>query len=98
MHAVAGTAPTRHGGAQVLGHTLPEIAAEKAGIFKRGAPALTVPQRPDAMQTLMVRSRTRPAPHSLTMSLSLSRTSFMQPCHRAQWRSSSQGGVTRPRA
>ena len=39
---------------QVLGHTLPEIAAEKAGIFKRGASAVTVPQRPDAMQTLMV--------------------------------------------
>lgn len=41
---------------QVLGHTLPEIAAEKAGIFKRGASAVTVPQRPDAMQTLMVRA------------------------------------------
>ncbi len=41
----------------MLGHTLPEIAAEKAGIFKRGASALTVPQRPDAMQTLMVGGR-----------------------------------------
>lgn len=43
----------------MLGHTLPEIAAEKAGIFKRGTRALTVPQRPDAMQTLVVRARAR---------------------------------------
>jgi len=56
-------------GAQVLGHTLPEIAAEKAGIFKRGAPALTVPQRPDAMQTLVVRGRARPGPESLSVLL-----------------------------
>ena len=36
----------------VLGYTLPEIAREKAGIFKKGSPALTVGQRADAMQTL----------------------------------------------
>lgn len=36
----------------VLGHTLPEISREKAGIFKKGAPALTVPQRADAQETL----------------------------------------------
>ncbi len=36
----------------VLGHTLPEISREKAGIFKEGAPALTVPQREDARATL----------------------------------------------
>jgi len=36
----------------VLGSTLPEIAAQKAGIFKRGVPAFTVPQRPDALETL----------------------------------------------
>lgn len=46
----------------MLGHTLPEIAAEKAGIFKRGAPAVTVPQRPDAMQTLMVCASASGAP------------------------------------
>jgi hypothetical protein len=32
-----------------------EIAREKAGIFKLGAPALTVPQPPDAMAALQVR-------------------------------------------
>lgn len=37
----------------VLGHTLPEIAREKAGIFKPGCPAFTIPtQRQDAMQML----------------------------------------------
>lgn len=33
---------------------LQEIAREKAGIFKVGAPALTVPQPPDAMAALQV--------------------------------------------
>jgi folylpolyglutamate synthase len=37
----------------VLGYTLPEISREKAGIFKNGVPALTVPQREDAMETLI---------------------------------------------
>lgn len=36
----------------ILGHTLPEIAREKAGIFKPGAPAFTVTQPPDAMAAL----------------------------------------------
>ena len=36
----------------VLGHTLPLIAAEKGGIFKRGVPAVTVPQRDDALGAL----------------------------------------------
>lgn len=37
----------------VLGSTLPEIAAHKAGIFKAGVPAFTVPQRADAMASLV---------------------------------------------
>lgn len=36
----------------ILGHTLPEIAREKAGIFKPGVPAFTVPQPQDAMDAL----------------------------------------------
>lgn len=36
----------------ILGHTLPEIAAEKGGIFKPGVPAITVPQPCDAMKAL----------------------------------------------
>ena len=36
----------------LLGKTLPEIAREKAGIFKPGVPALTIPQDKAAMETL----------------------------------------------
>mmetsp|Transcript_16300 Transcript_16300/g.48880 ORF Transcript_16300/g.48880 Transcript_16300/m.48880 type:complete len:528 (+) Transcript_16300:164-1747(+) len=36
----------------VLGNTLPEIAREKAGIFKPGVPAYTVSQPPDALQAM----------------------------------------------
>ena len=39
---------------EILGHTLPEIAAEKAGILKKGAPAFTVQQPADAMKVLQV--------------------------------------------
>jgi dihydrofolate synthase/folylpolyglutamate synthase len=37
---------------QLLGDTLEKIAAEKAGIFKPGVPALTIPQTPGVMQVL----------------------------------------------
>ncbi|XP_056176547.1 folylpolyglutamate synthase-like [Syzygium oleosum] len=37
---------------EILGNTLGEIAGEKAGIFKRGVPAFTVPQPDEAMQVL----------------------------------------------
>jgi len=37
---------------QQLGHTLPKIAEEKAGIFKRGVPALTVVQDPQVEAVL----------------------------------------------
>ena len=36
----------------ILGERLREIAGEKAGIFKPGVPAITVPQRADAMERL----------------------------------------------
>lgn len=35
-----------------LGYTLPEIAAEKAGIFKPGVPGVTADQHPEAMEVL----------------------------------------------
>ncbi|PRW33995.1 folylpolyglutamate synthase isoform X1 [Chlorella sorokiniana] len=47
---------------EVLGHTLPEIAREKAGIFKPGVPAFTVPQREDAAATLRERAAAVGAP------------------------------------
>ncbi|VVB05785.1 unnamed protein product [Arabis nemorensis] len=37
---------------EILGDTLAEIAAEKAGIFKSGVPAFTVPQPNEAMRVL----------------------------------------------
>ncbi|XP_019100349.1 PREDICTED: folylpolyglutamate synthase-like isoform X3 [Camelina sativa] len=37
---------------EILGYTLAEIAAEKAGIFKSGVPAFTVPQPDEAMHVL----------------------------------------------
>jgi dihydrofolate synthase/folylpolyglutamate synthase len=50
-----------------LGHTLAEIAGEKAGILKPGVPAVTSPQRPAAMRVLrrraaLLRPRFRAAP------------------------------------
>ena len=38
---------------QILGGSLPKIAAEKAGIMKPGAPCFTIPQRQSAMETLV---------------------------------------------
>lgn len=35
-----------------LGHTLAEIAGEKAGVFKRGVPAVSVMQEPEVMKVL----------------------------------------------
>lgn len=49
---------------EVLGHTLTAIAGEKAGILKRGCPAFTVPQEPEAMAVLQVRTAALPAPWS----------------------------------
>lgn len=36
----------------ILGDTLDKIAREKAGILKRGVPAVTVPQAPEAMEAI----------------------------------------------
>jgi folylpolyglutamate synthase len=38
----------------VLGNTIEEIAMEKAGIFKKGVPVVTVEQKPEAMEKLQV--------------------------------------------
>lgn len=38
---------------EILGHTLTEIAWQKAGIMRRGVPAVTVPQAPEAMAELV---------------------------------------------
>lgn len=50
--AVCGVTPLGFDHMELLGHTLPEIAREKAGIFKPGRPAFTVNQRADAQEAL----------------------------------------------
>ena len=51
---------------QQLGETIDSIAKEKAGIFKRGVPAVTVQQEPEAMQVLKSHAATVKAPLSVT--------------------------------
>jgi len=49
-----------------LGETIDSIAKEKAGIFKRGVPAVTVQQEPAAMQVLKSHAEAVKAPLSVT--------------------------------
>ncbi|GAB4823124.1 hypothetical protein N2152v2_010170 [Parachlorella kessleri] len=48
--------------AERLGNTLPEIAREKAGIFKQGCPAYTVAQPADALEALRQKAEAIGAP------------------------------------
>lgn len=49
-----------------LGQTIDSIAKEKAGIFKRGVPAVTVQQEPGAMRVLKSQAEAVKAPLSVT--------------------------------
>lgn len=49
---VCGVSPIGFDHMNILGNTLREISTEKAGIFKPGCPALTVPQELESMETL----------------------------------------------
>lgn len=49
---VCGIASLGYDHMEILGNTLHQIAGEKAGIFKRGVPAFTVPQPEEAMSML----------------------------------------------
>lgn len=49
---VCGIASLGYDHMEILGNTLGAIAGEKAGIFKKGVPAFTVPQPEEAMQVL----------------------------------------------
>jgi len=51
---------------QLLGDTIDSIAEEKAGIFKKGVPAITVQQEPAAMQVLKSRAIALKTPLSIT--------------------------------
>jgi dihydrofolate synthase/folylpolyglutamate synthase len=50
----------------LLGDTIDSIAKEKAGIFKRGVPAVTVQQEPSAMRVLRSQATAVQAPLSVT--------------------------------
>ncbi len=50
----------------LLGDNLGAIAGEKAGVLKKGIPAITVPQEPDAMRVLQKHASTMRAPLSVT--------------------------------
>ena len=47
---------------ELLGDTLPAIAAEKAGIMRDGVPVITGHQAPEALATLRAEAAARPAP------------------------------------
>lgn len=51
---------------QQLGDTLDRIAMEKAGVFKRGIPAITVQQEPIAMNVLKAQASAMKTPLSIT--------------------------------
>lgn len=51
---------------QQLGHTLPKIAEEKAGIFKPGIPAITVTQTPEVEEVLKRKAESVGAPFDVT--------------------------------
>jgi len=50
----------------LLGDTITSIAKEKAGVFKRGVPAITVQQEPAAMRVLKSEAATAKTPLSIT--------------------------------
>ena len=49
-----------------LGDTIDKIASEKAGVFKKGIPVVTVQQHPEAMSVLQSHAATIDAPLSVT--------------------------------
>lgn len=72
---------------QILGNTVEKIAAEKAGIFKRGVPAITVPQEPGVLDVLSGAAAAVEAPFFLAgrdidVSVRFEATSNIGPHHR----------------
>ena len=52
---------------QYLGETLPEIAAEKAGIIKPGVPVFSARQEPPAAEVIQQTAKSLGAPYTLTL-------------------------------
>ncbi|KAH7422187.1 hypothetical protein KP509_13G095200 [Ceratopteris richardii] len=64
--AVCGIASLGYDHMDVLGSTLSEIAAQKAGIFKAGVPAFSVPQPAEALEVLHKKARDLSVPLEIT--------------------------------
>eukprot|EP00250_Pteridium_aquilinum_P019733 c24552_g1_i1 orf=310-2130(-) len=67
--SVCGIASLGYDHMDVLGSTLAEIATQKAGIFKAGVPAFSVPQQPEAMEALYKQARGLSVPLAIAPAL-----------------------------
>jgi len=67
-----------------LGHSLPEIAAEKAGILKPGVPVVIAEQKPQAREVILARASQLKCPVTeATTTLRVEHTSLENACVRA---------------
>ncbi|KAI5083110.1 hypothetical protein GOP47_0002853 [Adiantum capillus-veneris] len=67
--SVCGIASLGYDHMDVLGNTLTEIATQKAGIFKAGVPAFSVPQPPEALEVLYGQARRLSVPLEIAPAL-----------------------------
>ncbi|MCO5601609.1 hypothetical protein L7F22_055732 [Adiantum nelumboides] len=67
--SVCGIASLGYDHMDVLGNTLAEIATQKAGIFKAGVPAFSVPQPPEALEALYGQARRLSVPLKIAPAL-----------------------------
>jgi len=75
-----------------LGHSLPEIAAEKAGILKRGVPVILAEQRPEALEVIRTRAKELGCPVIETGTAFRIETEWVENgCSRARVRESATG-------
>jgi len=75
-----------------LGHSLAEIAAEKAGILKRGVPVILADQRPEALEVIRTRARELGCPVIETGTAFRIETEWVENgCSRARIRESATG-------
>src|SRR5579859_168681 len=75
-----------------LGHSLPEIAAEKAGILKLGVPVILAEQRPEALEVIRTRAKELGCPVIETGTAFRIETEWVENgCSRARVRESATG-------
>jgi len=84
---------------EFLGDTLPEIAAEKAGIIKPGRPVVIAPQADEALEVLLSTAEARSAPVTLAgeqVSLSARRVTLKGQTLQAETANNRYGKITLP--